>query len=197
MKTSSRLKILAPATFAWGLFLAPAQAVTLDFNDINNLGVTLGGGMTWSSRGGGHLYNEYYHNDDQIFLPEPSTYVNSFQMNASPWKGYRGGQIGLIDVDARDANGVILWSQTLDLRPYTNWSNWLTVEVNVPNVAQLYFHAPGTDPHFHGFWPSIDNLVINQPVAAAATPEAVPEGGMTLGMFGMGLAGLVWLRRHK
>lgn len=193
MKIPSRYKKTGFVVLAAGLLSQAVVATEITFTSSTTAGVTLGGGMKWNSYGGGHLYNEYWDNDDQILFSDPNTYLNSFQMNALPWQNY-GGPGGYIDVDARNSAGEIVWSQTLDLRSYTTWSNWLTVSVNVPNVAQLYFHAPGGTPHANGFWPSVDNLVINQaPVATSTVP--VPDGGMTLWLLGMGLGGLRLLRR--
>ncbi len=189
------MKILAKtfilAAFAVIPLTFSASAVTLDFNDSGNLGVSLGGGMTWKGVGGGHLYNEYWDNDDQIVFSS-NTFVNSFQVNAMPWQGYGGGDIGFINVDALDSGGTSLWSQTLDLRSYTSWDNWLTVNVGVGGVSQLYFHAPGGSPHFNGFWPSVDNLVINEVPQSQAS---VPDGGTTLAMLGLALGGIGAVRR--
>lgn len=194
MSKNNKFKTFAMALLSLGLVAPTVQATVLDFNSGVTSGITLGGGMMWHANGGGHLYNEFWDNDDLILFADSNTYVNSFQMNALPWMNY-GSAGGFIDVDARNVVGEVVWRQTLDLRPYTTWSNWLTVNVNTPNVAQLYFHAPGNSPHFNAFWPSIDNLVINQASAAAAA-SAVPEGGMTMALLGVSLAGLVLLRRN-
>lgn len=149
-----------------------ASAATLDFNNSNNLGVTLGGGMTWNSTGGGHLYNEYYDNDDYINFSD-DTYVNSFEMNAMPWEGYQGGNIGSIDIAGLDSLSQIIWNTTVNLSNHTTWDNWFTVSVETAGIKQLAFTAPGNAPHFNGFWPSIDNMIINEQVSQVPTPSTI------------------------
>jgi len=176
-----------------GLFLAGmvgvASAVTLTFDTANTAGISLGGQMTWNSTGGGHLFNEQWNLDDYINF-DSATYVNDFQMNAMPWEDYVGGDIGFIDIEAIDNGNNVIWDTTVDLRNYTNWSDWYTVSVETANVAQLRFVAPGAAPHYNGFWPSVDNLRINE--SSAPVPEPA-----TMLLFGTGLAGLVGMRRKK
>ena len=59
----------------------------LDFEDSSNLGVTYSDHIYWNNYGGGHLYFEYWNDDDYIYFAEPKN-VTSFQMNAMPWEGY-------------------------------------------------------------------------------------------------------------
>ena len=145
----------------------------LDFNNSSNLGISLSGEMTWNGNGGGHLYCESYNGDDYINFSEP-TYVNNFQMNHNPWQGYTGGSGMNQDIYAYDENGNTVWSTTVNLSAYQNWSNWLTVEVNTTGITQLRFVAPGQAPHNSGFWPSIDNLSIGggEPPNTAPTATA-------------------------
>jgi hypothetical protein len=166
-----------------------ASASLLDFNDENNLGVALGVGMLWNGTGGGHLYNEYWDNDDIIGF-STDTYVNSFQMNAMPWENYGGGDIGSIDIAGLNSVGQTIWNTTVDLTNYTDWSNWFTVNVETADIRQLVFFAPGNAPHFNGFWPSIDNLVINEQVSQVPVPAAV-------WLFGSGLMGLLGFNRKR
>lgn len=166
-----------------------AGATTLNFEDGNNLGVGLGGDMTWNNTGGGHLYCEQYYSDDSI-LALNGAYVNSFQMNAMPWENYGGGDIGKIDIEAFDMTNASVWFQTIDLTNYTNWSNWLTVSVEKNNISTIKFYSP-YNSHFNGFWPSIDNMVINE---SGASP--VPEPATML-LFGLGILGLVGVSRKK
>lgn len=166
------------------------SATTLTFNDSANLGVTLGGGMLWNGTGGGHLYNEYYDTDDSIQFTE-ATYVNDFQMNAMPWENYGGGTIGSINIVAKDASGADVWSTTVNLTNYTAWDTWLTISVATANVAQLYFYAPGNAPWYNGFWPSVDNLRINE-----SGQNPVPEPAAML-LLGTGLASLAAAGRRK
>ena len=145
----------------------------LDFNNSSNLGISLSGEMTWNGNGGGHLYCESYNGDDYINFSEP-TYVNNFQMNHNPWQSYTGGSGMNQDIYAYDENGNTVWSTTVNLSAYQNWSNWLTVEVNTTGITQLRFVAPGQAPHNSGFWPSIDNLSIGggEPPNTAPTATA-------------------------
>lgn len=167
-----------------------ANATTLTFDTPVTPGIILGGGMLWHGVGGGHLYNEWWNNDDMIIFDfTQSTYVNDFQMNAMPWEGYNGGNIGYIDIAALNNFGDTIWSTTADLTGYTNWDDWLTISVETDNVAQLYFAAPGIAPHYNGFWPSVDNLRINE---NASVPEPA-----TMILFGAGLAGLAGNRIRK
>lgn len=168
----------------------PTFALLLDFEDSSDLGVSLGGAMTWNGAGGGHLYNESYLNDDFIYFSE-ETYVNSFEMNALPWLNYpvNNGTIGKIDIAGLDSSNQTVWSTTVDLTNYTDWSNWFTVEVETADILTLAFTAPGSAPHRNGFWPSVDNLVINEGVD-------VPEPSSIM-LLGLGLAGLGFVRKRK
>jgi hypothetical protein len=162
-----------------------ASATTLDFDAGVPSGMTLGGNMTWNSTGGGHLYCEGYLSDDYIYFTNPTS-VNSFQMNAWPWQDYGSGD-GRMDIAAFDSGNVQLWSTTVDLTGYTDWATWLTVNVGTANVSSLTFYSP-YNTHGDGFWPSIDNMVINE----AAVP--IPP---TVMLLGSGLLGLVGLRRLR
>jgi len=148
---------------------ANSRAAILTFEDPDNLGVTLGGNMTWDGTGGGHLYCESSTDDDYIIFFDAGTYVNSFDMNAEPWEDY-GGAGGEINVAAYDSSPVPveLWNATVDLSNYTSWSDWLTVSVNTAGVAQLTFFSPPVS-----FFPSIDNLRINEQEPPSVVPEPV------------------------
>jgi len=171
-------------------FATLSNAATLDFNDSGNLGVTLGGDMTWNSTGGGHLYNEMYDTNDYIYFSSPTT-VNSFEMNGMPWENY-GGSAGVIDIKGLDASDQVIWSTTVDLTNYTNWADWYTVDVSIAGLSTLEFIAPGNAPHHNGFWPSIDNMVINEPISPVPEPSAI---ALMLG--GLGLVGFMASRRRK
>ncbi len=136
------------------------MAATLTFDSDAN-GLSLGGGMKWNGTGGGHLYCEYYNDNDWITFSSP-TYVTSFQMNYMPWQGYTGGSGSSITIKAFNASSQEIWSSVQDLSSYKSWSSWKTVTVNTANVTQLMFYAT------NGFWPSIDNMVINTVVASPA-----------------------------
>jgi len=172
-------------------FATLSNAATLDFNDSANLGVSLGGDMRWNSTGGGHLYNEGYYSNDYIYFSSATT-VNSFEMNAMPWENYGGGNIGLIDINGLDSSSNVIWSATVDLTNYTDWSTWYTVDVNTVGISTLEFIAPGNDPHNNGFWPSVDNMVINESVSAVPEPSTY---ALMLG--GLGLVGFMAARRRK
>lgn len=165
-------------------FSGIASAALLDFNDSTDLGVTLGGSMKWDSRGGGHLYGDDTLNDDLIFFLSDS-YVNSFEMNGMAWLGFNKGNVGSMNISGFNAVDDEIWSTTVDLTDYITWDKWLTVSVETANIAKLTFYATGND----AFWPSIDNMVINEvPVPAA------------LWLFGSGLLGLIGLSgpyRHR
>ncbi|HOW36365.1 MAG TPA: PEP-CTERM sorting domain-containing protein [Candidatus Omnitrophota bacterium] len=165
-----------------------AEATLLTFDTDTTPGITLGGGMLWNGIGGGHLYNEWWNNDDDILFSSP-IHLNDFQMNAMPWELYGGGDIGFIDIAAFDAGNNQLWQSTVDLSNYTDWSNWLTVSVDADNVSRLTFYAPGIAPHYNGFWPSIDNVRINED-----GQPTVPEPA-SLSLLGLGLLGLLRRRR--
>lgn len=167
-------------------FSSISSAALLDFNDENNLGVTLDGNMKWSNIGGGHLFNDISTDNDFIFFLSANTYVNSFQMNALPWQDYTRDNmvIGSIYITAQNTAEETIWYDTVDLTGYTDWNNWLTVTVETANITQLTFFAPNTQPEPYNFWPSIDNMVINQ--AAVPVPAAIWlfASGL-LGMFGL------------
>ena len=161
-------------------YSSSSHSALLDFNDASNLGVSLGGDMKWSDAGGGHLYNDNYNSDDHIYF-STETYVNSFEMNAMAWLDFNKGAIGSIDIAAFNASGHSIWETTVDLTNYTLWTDWLTVSVETAAVTQLTFYAPGTLPHINGFWPSVDNMVINQPVPVPAAFWLFASGLLLLG----------------
>jgi hypothetical protein len=159
-------------------FSSIASAALLDFNDSTDLGVTLGGSMKWSGTGGGHLYGDNTLDNDFIFLLGNS-FVNSFEMNGMAWEGFDKGNVGSMNISGFNATNDEIWSTTVDLTGYITWDKWLTVSVETADIAKLTFYATGNN----GFWPSIDNMVINEvPVPAA------------IWLFGSGLLGLIGIR---
>ncbi|MBF0483345.1 MAG: PEP-CTERM sorting domain-containing protein [Candidatus Omnitrophica bacterium] len=182
-----KLLSLAVAVLVIAGFAGKASATMLTFDDPSTLGVTLGGQMTWNGDGGGHLYNEQYDSNDFIYFTSP-TRVNSFQMNAMPWEGYGGGSGRFIDIAAFDSSHQQVWASTIDLTNYTAWNTWLNVSVDTENISSFTFYAPGNAPYYNGFWPSVDNMSINE------TSNVVPEP-ISLLLFGTGLSGLAFARR--
>ena len=180
-------QLLTTALLGCALLASSASATLLTFDNSNDLGVALQGDMRWKATGGGHLYNEMWNSNDHIVFDE-ATYVNGFDMNAMPWQGYTGGTIGQIDIAGFTADLTQVWSTTVDLTDYRGWSDWLYVSVETSNISKLTFYAPGSAPHNNGFWPSIDNMVINE--------QSVPEPG-TLAIFGLGLLGFTFSRKSK
>ena len=164
---------LIALTFAL-IAVASSEATLLDFNDPNNTGVSnYSGSFYWNGTGGGHYYAEQYYNDDTMAFDSVVT-LKSFQLNSNPWEGYGypNGQTVLVDFEAFDSSFNSLWKQTIDLTAYTSWNNWLTVNVDVANVKYLRDYSPA-NTHGTGFWPSIDNVVINE------QRHGVPDSGST------------------
>lgn len=159
------------------------KATQLTFDDPTNLGVNLGGSMQWNSTGGGHLFCERWTDNDYIIFLSNSTYVNNFEMNGLPWENYGGGVIDLIDIAAFNSSNQEMWGTTVDLSGYTDWSNWLNVSVETGNISTMTFYATGSWPSHYGFWPSIDNMVINE-------NAPVPEPSTIL-LFVFGFLGLL------
>jgi hypothetical protein len=159
-----------------------AGLITFDTN--STPGITLGGGMEWNATGGGHLFDNYYNSTSSIFF-DTDTYVTSFDLNNKPWEGYSTAtNITDYQIFAFDVNNVQIWNTLVDLSSYGTWNNWLTLNVNIANVRELKFGPAGNSA-----WPSIDNLVINEPSTDVPEPS-------TLAIFALGIMGLA-ARRFK
>lgn len=174
-----------------GTFSNVTSAALLDFNDPADLGVTLGGvTMKWSGIGGGHLYADHANASDEISF-STATYVNSFEMNAKAWEGFTSinEDIGMIDIIGYNTSAQNIWGTTVDLTNYTDWNNWLTVSVETAGIMSFTFLAPGLLPHDNSFWPSIDNMIINEQMPQVPVPAAIWLfiSGLA-GIFGTGLS---------
>ena len=174
-----------------GTFSSVTSAALLDFNDFDNLGVERGGvTMKWSDIGGGHLWSDDALEDDYISFSTP-TYVNSFKMNALPYQGFDSDRdvIGSIDIEGLNAAEETLWTRTVDLTKFTNWNNWFTVKIEEADTTTINFKGPGFEPHFNKFWPSIDDMVINEQMPQVPVPAAIWLfiSGLA-GIFGTGLS---------
>ena len=132
--------------------------------------------------------------------------LNSFKMNAKPWEGFTNTNedIGKIDIIGLNAAGETVWSRiwdeeqepkdnSVDLTSYTVWgdvdNDWLTVSVETPDIISFTFKATGLLPHDNSFWPSIDNMIINEQMPQVPVPAAIWLfiSGLA-GIFGTGLS---------
>ena len=170
------------------------RAEVLTFEDRYNLGVTLDGAMAWVGDsdyyGGDHLYMTNFNLVDYINFHTP-TYLNDFQMTGIPWPaGYPVKTLGFVDIEASGSDGTVLWSNSVNLSAYDSWDKWLTVSVEQDNVKSMKFYLPEYSTRVDGFWPSIDNIRINE--SATVTPEPA-----SMLLFGFGGAGLGFFRRLK
>lgn len=180
-------------------FSGTASAALLDFNDPTNLGVTFDGKIIqWHNdgTGQGHLFmDQPYYNDFINFASD--TYINSFEMNGKAFAGFTNSneKFGKIEIAGLNAASKTIWSRTLDfsssdLSAYTIWGNWLTVVVETADIRQLAFSAPYLSDPSVWFYPSIDNMVINEP----GSPVPLPP---TAWLFASGLAGIFAARRRR
>jgi len=172
-------------------FVGKANAMILTFDDPGSLGVTLGGSMEWNGTGGGHIFAEQYWDDDFIYFSAP-TYVTDFQMNAWPWQNYDYTSGRYMDIAGFDSGDNQLWNTTVDLANYTSWDDWLTVSVGTGNISKLAFYSPANAPYSesNGFWPSIDNMRVEE-----YSSNGVPEPATML-LFSTGLLG-TFLRKRR
>ena len=88
--------------------------------------------MVWTDIGGGHIYTP--DSDSQAIFFTTPTYVNSFEITAQVVPtNLLGG--GITDIYAYNSQDVLIWETEVDLEPtWSSWSNWLTVEVEIPGV---------------------------------------------------------------
>jgi hypothetical protein len=152
-------------------------------------------GMDWDATGwsGGHLYAVGSYQDSTIAFASP-VYVNNFQINGMLSTDFDPNYytFGPLAIEAHNNTGGIVWSTRIenisDYWDLTDSSQWLTVDVNRPNVASIVFKAPNPEGKTgYDFSPSLDNLVINE-TAAVPIPASV-------WLLASGLLGLAGLRR--
>jgi hypothetical protein len=184
-------------------FSSVASANLLDFDDQDNLGVALNleKHIKWDGKGGGHLYAGNYNKDDSIYFSE-ETYVNSFEMNGLPWENGPATNVSSIEIEAYDTGNSLIWNSIVDLTSSKTWQDWITVPVEMAAVSSLKFLAPQSLSLNYKFWPSIDNLIINEPVntdisfLTQATVNPVPVPG-AVWLFGSAIGLLGWIRRPR
>jgi hypothetical protein len=158
-----------------------AETLTLDGYD----GLTFQGSMRHENQGGGHLICSNYTINALLIFPDHETYVNDFEMNYLAYPDHhREGNGDLLRIKALDIFNTTLWSSTVNLSEYKSWDNWLLVSVETANVAKLLF---STDQYGSQFWPSIDNIRINE-------SSTVPEPSAII-FFGLGL--LIFVGRER
>jgi len=184
-------------------FSSVASAALLDFDDQYNLGVALSleKHFKWDGRGGGHLYAGNYTKNDFIYFAE-ETYVNSFEMNSQPWEDAGANAVGSIAIEAYDIGSSLIWNSTVDLTTSKSWNDWIVVPVEMAAVSSLKFLAPQSLSRSYRFWPSIDNLIINEPfntdisslTQTTANPVPVPGAAW---LFGSAIGLLGWMRRPR
>lgn len=182
-----KIKILAIAA---AIVVAPlaAQASLLTFDSGRPYEISNSTYMSWSNQGGGHMYMTNYGRDGTLIFRAPVT-LNSFQLNRLPWVSY--SEISTTDwwvtVAALDSSNQSLWSTTLNLESYDQWGEWLTVGVNVSNVRRLTVYATGSSAmHDIGFFPSLDNMYINEAWVAGSDPNPGANPGPGTGSGGGG-----------
>ena len=163
-------EVPGPGTYAGYGYFPPSGSPILNVDVVN-----------WHNEGGGHLYLPIHSVDSVIRFTNP-TYVNKFEMTGLSYEGGDWIGCGPMNIAAFNAGGGSLWTTTVNLEDYSEWDNWLTVPVNRDNISKITFYARASV-----FWPSIDNLVINE-----APPVPIPASVLLLGS---GLLALVGLRR--
>ena len=184
-------------------FCNAVSAALLDFNDQNNLGVTLSlePNLKWDGRGGGHLYVENYTKNDVIRFSS-ETYVNSFEMNSLPWEGGPVNTVGSIEIEAYDAANSLIWNSIVDLTSSKSWNDWIVVPVEMAAISSLKFLAPRSLSSKYKFWPSIDNMIINEPFntnissLTQRTVNSVPIPAAAW-LFGSAIGLLGWVRHRQ
>ena len=184
-------------------FSSVASAALLDFDDQSNpgVGLSLEKNLKWDGRGGGHLYVENYTKPDFIYFAE-ETYVNSFEMNSQAWEGGPVGAAGSIAIEAYDVANSLVWSSTVDLTSSKSWNDWIVVPVEMAAISSLKFLAPQSLSRSYKFWPSIDNLIINEPfntdisslTQTSGNPVPVPGAAW---LFGSAIGLLGWRRSSR
>ncbi len=174
--------------------VANASVLTFDTNpDLATDGAALGGELYWGDVGGGHAYVGDYTDGGWVDFASP-THLNDFQLNGLPEEGFapqpfQNMVIGDVEIRALDSSLAVIWSTTVDLSGYDSWDNWLTVSAEVAGVSRLQIMPTGTFTS-GGFWPSLDNVRINESSAAVSEPVSIL-------LLGLGLAGLAGTSRRR
>jgi len=181
--------LIALAIFALCPGSANAEIVEFTGNapSWNNGLVTIWGDMDWNPTGGDHVFANNWNTDDFIFFATPQK-VNDWEMTKDPFFDFSFGDSHMITVELRDSASGLLWSEVIDLGN-NGWDNPLTVSANVENVSTMVFRSPFND-HGSNFFPSVDNIRLNDFVAA------VPEPG-SMSVLGLLALGTIATRRRK
>ena len=182
--------LIALAIFALCPGSANADVVdfTGDATSWNNGLVTLGGSMDWNPTGGDHVFANTWTNDDFIYFATPQK-VNDWEMTKDPFFDFSFGDAFTITVELRDSASGLLWSEAINLEN-NGWDTPLTVSANVENVSTMVFRSPFND-HGSNFFPSVDNIRLNDFVVA------VPEPNSMAALGSLALGGMVVRRRKK
>ena len=142
---------------------------------------------------GGFVWFNGYHDSNSIQFKSGPVTLNSFEIS-SQW--YGGGR-GVIDAtNAGDDYRLILYDVSLNvlfdqtLFAAANGA-WEAVLLNLSNVSIIQIAARSNDgTGTGGWWPSLDNIVVNESISAVPLPPSAI-------LFGTALLGLAGLRRRK